>query len=158
MSPPKGKVQIHPYITADLKKEIDTLVKTRGIAISDIADAALQAYIAPEDGEPGGGAVSGLVLRRLERLTQSLNLVLQNLDITVEAVAMLARVYLSTTLSIPEAAREQARREGGAPYRAYIQAIAQRLRKGQTLLSDLPDDLFRPDADNHSTSEGDHGC
>ena len=156
MSAPKGKVQIHPYIPEDLKKHIDTLVKTRGVAISDITEAALQAYFTPEDGQ--GGALSGLALRRLERLTQAVHLVLQHLDITGEAVAMLARVYLSTTLKIPDTERDQARREGGARYRAYIQALAERLRQGQTLLSDLPDDLFRTAADDTPTPEGAEAC
>ena len=79
------------------------------------------------------------------------------MGIATEALALFVRFWITITPPLPSDARAAAQIKGRERYEGFIEALGQRLQKGQSLFQEIPDDVVWkvqsqvPDA---STEEG----
>jgi hypothetical protein len=67
----------------------------------------------------------------------------RHITITNEALALFVRFWLITTPALPDTAQAAAQTKGQARYEGYIEALVRRLAKGQTLASEISQDVDR---------------
>ncbi|MEL6753176.1 MAG: CopG family transcriptional regulator, partial [Pseudomonadota bacterium] len=72
-----------------------------------------------------------------DRLTQSLERLERDQEITTEALAMFVRFWLTTTPPLPDYTYAAAKAKGKERYGGFVQALARRMAKGSTLSKEL---------------------
>jgi len=110
----------------------------RGVSKSEIIEAAIKAYVTPESYQKKDLAIA----RSLERIERRMKIVERNQEVIAETVSLFVRGWLTNTLELPEEEKALAERAGGRRFRKFLDALTSRLKAGQTLFGDLPDDVF----------------
>ena len=65
----------------------------------------------------------------------------RNTGVTMEMVALLARFFFSVTPQLPLHAQASAQAKGRERYEGLVKALGQRLQKGQSILTEIPQDV-----------------
>ena len=87
------KTKITAYVDPALFDEIDALAARRRVPKTQIIEAALASFLSPDSAEQSEAAI----VRRLDRLTRSLERLERDQEITTEALALFVRFWLTTT-------------------------------------------------------------
>jgi predicted transcriptional regulator len=106
-----------------------------------VVETALASYLSPDGSERLEAALG----RRLDRLSRQIDRMERHVTITNEALALFVRFWLTTTPALPDAAQAAAQTKGKERYEGYIEALARRLAKGQTLAKEISEDVDRLD-------------
>jgi predicted transcriptional regulator len=104
-----------------------------------VVETALASYLSPDGSERLEAALG----RRLDRLSRQMERMERHVTITNEALALFVRFWLTTTPALPDAAQAAAQTKGKERYDGYIEALVRRLAKGQTLATEISDDVDR---------------
>ena len=142
--------QIHPRIRADNKAWLDEEVRTRGVAVGEILDRAIEQYRSPENVSTHQTQWVMEVLKCQEQILQNQYQLTGNIAIALEAISMFARVYFSVTPEPKEEDKEYAERRGSRRYKSFVTAIANRLQSKQNLLTDLPEYVWKALEQDHA--------
>lgn len=137
------KAKITAYVDPALFDEIDALAARRRVPKTQIIEAALASFLSPDSAEQSEAAI----VRRLDRLTRSLERLERDQEITTEALALFVRFWLTTTPPLPDDTYLAAKAKGKERYGGFVQTLARRLGKGTTLMKELSRDL-RASADS----------
>lgn len=86
--------------------------------------------------------------KRLDRIVRVLERLERNDGVTLEALAMFVRFWLTATPSLPEQTTPAARQKGGERYGRFMEALGRRLANGPTVLKEVTFDIA---AANHET-------
>jgi hypothetical protein len=81
--------------------------------------------------------------RRLDRLTRQIQRLERNTGITMETPAVFVRFLLTITPPLPPDAQASARAKGQQRYEGFVEALGQRLQKGQSFLNEIPEDVVK---------------
>ena len=133
------KAKITAYVDAALFDELDELSVRRRVAKTQIIEAALASFLSPDGAEQSEAAI----VRRLDRLTRSLERLERNQEITTEAFALFVRFWLTTTPPLPDDSQAAAKAKGKDRYGGFVQTLARRLAKGTTLTRELSSEVVR---------------
>ena len=106
-----------------------------------VVETALASYLSPDGSERLEAALG----RRLDRLSRQMDRMERHVTITNEALALFVRFWLTTTPALPDTAQAAAQTKGKERYDGYIEALARRLAKGQTLAKEISEDVDRLD-------------
>ena len=131
------KAKITAYVDAALFDEIDALAARRRVPKTQIIEAALASFLSPDSAEQSEAAI----VRRLDRLTRSLERLERDQEITTEALALFVRFWLTTTPPLTDDTYAAAKATGKERYGGFVQALSRRLAKGSTLTKELVQDL-----------------
>ena len=104
-----------------------------------VVETALASYLSPDSSEHLEAALG----RRLDRLSRQMDRMERHVTITNEALALFVRFWLTTTPALPDTAQAAAQTKGKERYDGYIEALVRRLAKGQTLATEISDDVDR---------------
>lgn len=63
-----------------------------------------------------------------------------------ETLALFVRFWLTVTPSLPADSQAGAQVKGRERYEGFVEALGQRLAKGQRLLHEIPDEIIHPAA------------
>ena len=122
-------VYLDPEVTAQLtelaarKKQPRTLV----------AEAAITSFLTPDSADQREAAFA----RRLDLLTRQVERMEHDLAVTVEALALFIRFWLTVTPPLPESAQAAAQAKGRERFESFLETLGQRLAKGQSLLREV---------------------
>ena len=133
------KAKITAYVDAALFYELEELSVRRRVPKTQIIEAALASFLSPDSAEQNDAAI----VRRLDRLTRSLERLERDQEITTEALALFVRFWLTTTPSLPDDTYSAAKAKGKERYGGFVETLARRLGKGTTLMKELSHDLTR---------------
>ena len=104
-----------------------------------VVETALASYLSPDGSERLEAALG----RRLDRLSRQMERMERHVTITNEALALFVRFWLTTTPALPDTAQAAAQTKGKERYDGYIEALVRRLAKGQTLATEISEDVDR---------------
>ncbi len=110
----------------------------KGISRSSVADAALLSFLSAD----GADRMEAAFARRLDRLTRQVQRLERDVAIGTETLALFIRFWLTVAPSLPTDAQAAAQTKGRERYENFVEALARRLAKGQTLLHEIPDDIW----------------
>src|SRR5215471_3103259 len=102
------KRRLSVYLEAALMAQLTELARRRKRSLSVIAEAAIASFLTPDDSDRREAAVT----RRLDRLTRQADRLERDLGVSVEAMALFIRYWLTVTPSIPQDFQAGAQAEG----------------------------------------------
>ncbi len=138
--------RMNVYFPPELLKQIADLADRKKLSRSAIVEAAVASFLSP-DGADGREAA---FTRRLDRLSRQVQRLERNLGIAIETLALFVRFWLTITPPLPADAQGAAQLKGRQRYQGFVEALGQRLQKGQSLLHEIPEDI-----DSHTAAAAD---
>jgi hypothetical protein len=138
--------RMNVYFPPELFKQIADLADRKKLSRSAIVEAAVASFLSPD----GADCREAAFTRRLDRLSRQVQRLERNLGIAIETLALFVRFWLTITPSLPADAQEAAQLKGRQRYEGFVEALGQRLQKGQSLLDEIPEDV-----DSHSAADAD---
>jgi hypothetical protein len=120
----RHRVRIQPYISVEVRRKLAASAVAQEVTESALTEAALVAYLEPDHMQ------EGVVLRRLDSLTQAIARLQDDLDILAQAFGRFA--WYSFTVQPPEATPEGNKR-GESLFRQLVEAVSNDLGGGMTL-------------------------
>lgn len=133
------KDRLNVYFDPMLSGELESLAARRRVSKSQIVEAALASYLSPD----GADQREAAIVRRLDRLTRSVERLERDVTITTEAVALFVKFWLTTTPPLPDAMRDAAQAKGRERYEGFVEALGRRLAKGRTLTKEVSEEVDR---------------
>ena len=129
--------RINVYFPPELLKQITDLADRRNLSRSAIVEAAVASFLSPDGADRREAAFA----RRLDRLSRQVQRLERNLGIAIETLALFVRFWLTITPPLSADAQAAAQVKGRQRYKGFVDALGQRLQKGQSLLHEIPEDV-----------------
>ena len=130
------KLRLSVYLDPGLMQLLTELADRKEQPKSLVAEAAITSFLTPDEGDRREAAFS----RRLDLLTRQIDRLERDHMISAEALALFVRFWLTVTSSLPESAQADAQAKGDERYELFLEALGQRLAKGQSLLREVSTD------------------
>jgi predicted transcriptional regulator len=131
------KVQLSIYLDPETFGALDAFAKRRDQPKSLVAEAAIAAFLSPDDSDRREAAIS----KRLDRVARVLERLERNDAVTLETIALFIRFWLTSTPALPEQSSPSARAKGAERYDRFVEALGRRLSSGSTVLKEVSIDL-----------------
>jgi hypothetical protein len=129
--------RMNVYFPPELLKQIADLADRKKLSRSAIVEAAVASFLSPDGVDRREAAFA----RRLDRLSRQVQRLERNLGIAIETLALFVRFWLTITPPLPADAHGAAQVKGRQRYEGFVEALGQRLQKGQSLLCEIPEDV-----------------
>ena len=130
------KLRLSVYLDPGLMQQLTELADRKEQPRSLVAEAAIASFLTPDEGDRREAAFS----RRLDLLTRQVDRLERDHMISAEALALFIRFWLTLTSSLPESAQADVQAKGDERYELFLEALGQRLAKGQSLLREVSTD------------------
>mgnify|MGYP000103135302 CR=1 FL=1 len=136
MKQPK-KQRLSVYIDPDIMAALADYAARRDHSRSLVAEAAIASFLSPDAAERQDAATT----KRLDQINRRMVRLERDVSISVEALALFVRFWLTTNPPLPEPARVAAQAQAGERYDAFIAALGRRLAKGHVLRQEVLEDI-----------------
>ena len=136
MKQPK-KQRLSVYIDPDIMAALADYAARRDHSRSLVAAAAIASFLSPDAAERQDAATT----KRLDQINRRMVRLERDVSISVEALALFVRFWLTTNPPLPEPARVAAQAQAGERYDAFIAALGRRLAKGHVLRQEVLEDI-----------------
>ena len=133
------KEQFTVYLDPATMRALDAYAAERRKPKSLVAEAAITSFLTPDDSDRREAALA----KRLDRIVRVLERLERNDGVTLEALAMFVRFWLTATPSLPEQTSAAARQKGGERYDRFMEALGRRLANGPSVLKEVALDVPR---------------
>jgi len=131
------KERLSVYLDPQVMRSLIDYARRRGKSKSLVAEAAIASFLSPDAAERQEATFA----RRLDRLFRQMERLERDVGISVEALALFVRFWLTATPTLPEQTQAAARAKGAERYKAFVEALGRRLSKGPTLLREVSLDV-----------------
>ncbi|WP_354125159.1 CopG family transcriptional regulator [Bradyrhizobium sp. LA6.10] len=131
------KIQLSIYLDPETFKTLEAFAQRRGQPKSLVAEAAIAAFLSPDDSDRREAAIA----KRLDRIARLLERLERNDGITLETVALFIRFWLTSTPALPEHSTPAARAKGAERYDRFVEVLGRRLASGSTVLKEVSIDM-----------------
>jgi hypothetical protein len=125
----------------DLAAQLADYAHRKHVPQALVVETALSSYFSPDNSERMEAAIG----RRLDRLTRQVERLERHVTISNEAQALFVRFWLTVTPPLPDTAQPAAQAKGRERYEGFVEALARRLAKGQTLAQEISQDVISKD-------------
>ena len=91
--------------------------------------------------------------RRLDRLTRAVDRLERDQKVTVEALGLFVRAWLTATPALAPSAQQAAQDKGRERYENFLETLARRVQQGRNLAREVSEDVVASrsdDADDHT--------
>lgn len=131
------KIRLNVYFPPDLLRRIEDLADRKRLSRSSIVEAAVASFLSPDGSDQREAAVT----RRLDRLSRQLERLERDVGISVEALALFVRFWLTVTPPLPSEAQAAAQAKGRERYQDFVETLGRRLAKGRGLVEEISEDI-----------------
>ena len=131
------KRRLSVYLDPTLMAQLTELAKRKKQSMSLVAEAAIASFLTPDDSDRREAAVA----RRLDRLVRQADRLERDLAVSVEAMALFIRYWLTVTPSIPQDFQAVAQAEGRDRFASFLQMLGQRLASGTKVFQEVVADV-----------------
>jgi hypothetical protein len=131
--------RMNVYLPPEVLQQVTDLASRKKLSQSAIIEAAVMSFLSPDGADRREAAFT----RRLDRLIRQIQRLERNTGMTMEILAMFVRFLLSITPSLPPDAQAAAQAKGQQRYKGFVEALGQRLQKGQSFLNEIPEDVVK---------------
>ncbi|WP_199555750.1 CopG family transcriptional regulator [Sandaracinobacteroides hominis] len=131
------KRRLSVYLEPNLLVALEERAARRDHSLSMIAEAAVAAFLSPDDGERREAAIA----KRLDQIDRRIARIERDQTIAVETMAMFVRFWLTTTPALPEPQAAAARAKGFQRYDAFLAALSRRMASSSRLARELAEDI-----------------
>jgi hypothetical protein len=131
------KRRLSVYLEPALMAQLTELARRKKQSMSLVAEAAIASFLTPDESDRREAAVA----RRLDRLTRQVERLERDLSVSVEAMALFIRYWLTVTPSIPEDFQLVSHAAGRDRFASFLQMLGQRLASGQKVFHEVAADI-----------------
>ena len=131
------KTPLSVYLDPSLLRDLDAFSAERRKPRSLVIEAAIRSFLTPDDADRREAAIA----KRLDRIVRVLERLERNDGVTLEALAMFVRFWLTATPSLPEQTTSAARQKGGERYDRFMEALGRRLANGSSVMKEVALDV-----------------
>jgi predicted transcriptional regulator len=141
------KCRLSVYIEPTLMARLSELAKRKKQSMSLVAEAAIASFLTPDEDDRREAAI----VRRLDRLTRQAERMERDLAVSIEAVALFIRCWVTVASSMPDNLQELAQAKGRDRFASFLGMLGQRLSTGQRIFHEVAADVrFDPSASGAS--------
>jgi predicted transcriptional regulator len=133
------KRRLSVYLEPALMIQLTELAERRRRSLSIVAEAAIASFLTPDDSDRREAAIT----RRLDRLTRQADRLERHLGVSVEAMALFIRYWLTVTPSIPQDLQAVVQADGRDRFAAFLEMLGQRLATGTKVFQEIVNDVER---------------
>jgi hypothetical protein len=134
------RIRLQPYVDAPLAKQLAAYSAAMGTTTSFVVQAALRQYLDRTDDKT-------LLLGQLARLRRALDRTQRDLEIHMEAFAIYVKLWFAHTPSIPDNAKDYARRTAESRFAQFQEHLVERFEGGRRFVDDLPREVLADEAE-----------
>jgi hypothetical protein len=131
------KRQLSVYLDKSLMAKVEDLASWKRQPKSVVAEAAIASFVTPDDSDRREAAFA----RRLDRLTRQVERLERDVRISIEALALFVRFWLTVTPPLPDSAQAAANAKGRERFEHFVEALGRRLAQGQSLADEVSLDI-----------------
>ena len=131
------KRRLSVYLEPALMAQLTELAKRKKQTMSLVAEAAIASFLTPDDLDRREAAVT----RRLDRPVRQADRLERDLAVSVEAIALFIRYWLTITPSIPQDFQAVAQADGRDRFASFLKMLGQRLASGTKVFQEVIDDI-----------------
>jgi hypothetical protein len=131
------KSRLSVYLDPALMTQLAELAERKKKCMSLVAETAIMSLLTPDEADRREAAV----VRRLDRLTRQVERLERDLVISVEAMALFIRYWLTITPSVPNDSQAIAQAKGRERFASFLQMLGQRLATGQRVFQEIAADV-----------------
>lgn len=131
--------RMNVYFPPELLKQLSDLADRKRLSRSAIVEAAVASFLSPDGADRREAAFT----RRLDRLSRQMQRLERDVGLTAETLALFIRFWLTITPPLPNDAQAAAQIKGRERFEGFVEALGRRLQKGQSFLSEIPEDIRR---------------
>lgn len=102
-----------------------------------VVEAAIASHLSPD----GADRLEAALARRLDRISRQMERLERHVAISNEALAVFVRFWLTSTPALPDTRLAAAQTKGRERYNGFIEALARRLARGRSLVSEISSDV-----------------
>lgn len=113
------KARLSVYLDPEMMTQLAALADQKRQPKSLIAEAAITAFLTPDDADRREAAV----VRRLDRLTRQGERLERDLWIAAETLALFIRFWLTVTPPLPEIAQAAAQAKGRERFDSFLETL-----------------------------------
>jgi hypothetical protein len=111
------KARLSVYLEPQVMRSLTGYAERRGKSKSLVAEAAIESFLSPDAPE----RQEAVFARRLDRLVRQIERLERDVGISVEALALFVRFWLTATPALPEQAQAAARAKGAERYDGVVE-------------------------------------
>jgi hypothetical protein len=131
------KHRLSVYLDKQLMAQVTDLASWKRQPKSVVAEAAIASFVTPDDSDRREAAFA----RRLDRLTRQVERLERDTRISIEALGLFVRFWLTVTPPLPDSAQAAANAKGRERFEHFVEALGRRLAKGQSLADEVLEDI-----------------
>ena len=131
------KSRLSVYLDPALMRQLAELADRKKKSMSLVAETAIISFLTPDDDDRREAAL----VRRLDRLTRQVERLERDLAVSVEAMALLIRYWLTVTPSVPNDFQAIAQAKGRERFASFLQMLGQRFASGQRVFQEVAADI-----------------
>jgi len=125
------------YLEPTLMTQLTDLAKRKKQSMSFVAETAIVSFLTPDESDRREAAIA----RRLDLLTRQAERLERDLMVSVEAMALFIRYWLTVTPSIPEEFQAAAQAQGRDRFASFLQMLGRRLATGTKVFQEIAADV-----------------
>jgi predicted transcriptional regulator len=133
----KMKCRLSAYLEPALMAQLSELAKRKKQSMSLVTEAAIASFLTPDEDDRREAAI----VRRLDRLNRQVERLERDLLVSVEAMALFIRCWVTVTSSMPDNLQELAQAKGRDRFASFLQVLGQRLATGQRISNEVSADM-----------------
>lgn len=131
------KDRLNLYFDPATTRALGELAARRNVSKSAIVEAAVASFLSPDGPDQREAAFT----RRLDRLTRQVERLERDQTITLEALGLLIRAWLTATPPLADSAQAAAQAKGRERYESFIETLGRRLQSGRSLAKEVAEDI-----------------
>lgn len=129
--------RLNVSLPVEMIARINELATRKHLTRSAIVEAAVTEMLSPASPEQHEAAFA----RRLDRLSRQMQRLERNTGLSIEALALFVRFWLTVTPPLSPEAQAAAQAKGRERYEGFIETLARRWNQGRSSLDDILKDV-----------------
>ncbi len=131
------KDRLNLYFDPQTSRALDELAARRKMSKSAIVEAAVASFLSPDGADRREAAFT----RRLDRLTRQVERLERDQTITLEALGLFVRAWLTATPPLADSAQAAAQAKGRERYESFIETLGRRVQQGRSLAKEVVEEI-----------------
>lgn len=144
-----AKDRLNLYFDPATSRALDDLAARRKLSKSAIVEAAVASFLSPD----GSDRKEAALTRRLDRITRQVERLERDQTITLEALGLFIRAWLTATPPLADSAQAAAQAKGRERYESFVETLGRRVQQGRSLTKEVLEDLAAPEGDRPADTE-----
>lgn len=142
-----AKDRLNLYFDPATSRALDEIATRKKLSKSAIVEAAVASFLSPDGADRREAALT----RRLDRLTRQVERLERDQTITLEALGLFIRAWLTATPPLADSAQAAAQAKGRERYESFVETLGRRVQQGRSLAKEVLDDIAAADSGSSET-------